>query len=250
MFNVMRLVDIRPWNQRDERRKHWSTQRFEHEVDCSRRLVEKLLELGLDPNTKATSFFRQADLIWSILPDDEGTHWQLYLKYLDWFFSSILRAVNPVSIRQQVLSLVKPFLEHGADCTVLVEFLKSHKVEYKTGNGSGSLDDGVMTLQKSALHIIDECCTKAGYPPKVLTETLQANSATEIAMVTKVTSRVHGGALTIFTVDQHRKLLCSLRSYQENFEKDQSNRRRFDEAVQEVLEANQEYIVAESTNPQ
>ncbi|KAI9686098.1 MAG: hypothetical protein M1822_004082 [Bathelium mastoideum] len=226
--------------------------KYKHEIECGLHLIKKLLGLGLDPNARIKSIDDRIfiQVPWDYLRSGQRTPWKVYLECLDGFCAQAGASERLDSLCRQALDLIKHFPERGADCNVLLETRVDYSFEPRMHKMYGVdfwLENGETTFKKSALQIIDECCSKLGYPSAVLTVRLQAGGATKVAVVNKIQRQEYRDKLLIFTVDQNRKLLCLLRSYQESSlsiknDGDPSNGQLL-AAIHEVFQVNKEHIL-------
>ena len=149
------------------------------QFDYCLKLIQRCLELGLDPNARADNFVDD-DLIWYFfvhpqLYDADATNWKLYLSILMSICFALVDYECAENICQQALDLADTFLAYGADCNA--SFCLKYEKTWTSNDRSMARAGWSFYLEKSSYQVIEECSMRIRYVNEKLMRKYQVGGA-------------------------------------------------------------------------
>ena len=215
--------------------------------DCFK-LIQKLLDLGLNPNARAETF-TVYNYLWEISQmyplSSDATNWQRFLGRLDWLGCPSVGHMNSADIYMQVLSLSTQFLSKGADAHAMILI----SIDLRGPASKRSFRHRHLLMEQSAAHILHTFMLRTGCTDSVLKEYLgdyqvvQQWKCKELWESVTSLDEQPKKALRYFTDEQHSKIGNLTEAFWELHRfGDRMLEKKLDEASEQVWTANSEHV--------
>ena len=145
------------------------------------KLIQKLLEIGLDPNARAFAFAAETDITRFYPLSSDATNWQRFLGWLDWLGPQPVRFEGSADIYEQALSLSTQFLVKGADPHASILVLIDPEGFHGVTNSDWNL-----LIEQSTAHVLNKFMLRTGIVNSTMKQLLEDNEAIKLGKCKKL----------------------------------------------------------------